>query len=328
MKAPSNSTINNVLANLASPEEAELVARWFNTNEGREYLVKKMNADFLSVKEGYEELAVGHEIPSERMLNHILKQTNKRKRLRRYFAVAAVLLPLILFAGLFYQLNSKVDLLGDSVYEEIYVPEGKRLQMMFQDGSIAYINSDSRLKYPKQFGLNNRKVYLSGEAYFEIEKNSKRPFIVEMDSATIQVLGTSFSVEAYPDDAQIRATLDKGVINFIPWTKKDNALAENQQIVLVKRTGECTVTTLEKERLVSVWRNDVISFMNAPLSEVIKTLSRWYGVQFEVMNEEAYTYSYTFTSENTLLENVLKDFEKVSPVKFLYRKDRILVEMK
>ena len=85
----------------------------------------------------------------------------------------AVLIPFVVLAGLVVQLDKRVDLFGGSGYEEIYVAKGERLQMMFQDGTRVYINSDSRLKYPKKFALSSREVYLEGEAYFEVAKDEE-----------------------------------------------------------------------------------------------------------------------------------------------------------
>lgn len=241
MRIPSEEIIDKVLFDLGTAKEAESVARWFKTDEGYAYLTKKMDADFLSIKKDYEELAAGHDIPSEKMLDIILMRINKKRKLRLYMSAAAILLPLVLFAGLFFQLNSRVNLLGRVEYDEIYVPKGKRLQMMFQDGTSVHINSDTKIRYPKQFGLGNRKVFLEGEAYFVVEKNSKRPFVIEMDSATIKVMGTSFGVQAYPEKTEISVTLDEGKINFIPWTKSRNILATHQKLVLNKKTGECEI---------------------------------------------------------------------------------------
>jgi ferric-dicitrate binding protein FerR (iron transport regulator) len=79
---------------------------------------------------------------------------------------------------------------------------------------------------------------------------------------------------------------------------------------------------------VSLWKNDVITFKDASLQDVIKALNRWYNVPFEVDDARAHTYSYTFTSENTLLEKVLLDLEKIAPVQFKYENGVVRVRMK
>lgn len=324
MIRPSEESISKVLTGLASIEEAQSVAEWFGTDEGQSYLSMKLDRDFLSFKEGYEELMVGHNIPSEEMFSVILRHIRKKRMKRSAFRVAAIFLPFILIATIFYQVNTRVDLFGNSEYEVLSVPKGERIQFVFQDGTHAYINSDSKIYYPKQFGLFNRKVRLEGEAYFIVTPNKKRPFIVDVEKGSIYVLGTSFNVEAYPGDDNVYIALDKGKINLIPWTKNEKSLNPGEKIVYNKITGECTILKDEDIQTVSLWRKDVIAFSDAPLSEVIEKLNRWYNIQFIVEDKDVLNYRYTFTTENILLENILRDLEKIAPVKFT-KKDNIII---
>ena len=177
MNKPTEEQIQEVLAGTSTPETARLVAQWFATDEGTAYLSRSMDCEVEQVKLGYEELYVNHEIASDELFARI-RRNIRRKRIRRIaFRATAVLIPFIVLAGLFVQLDKRVDLFGGSGYEEIYVAKGERLQMMFQDGTRVYINSDSRLKYPRKFALSSREVYLEGEAYFVVSKNPDRPFM-------------------------------------------------------------------------------------------------------------------------------------------------------
>ena len=178
MDRPTDKQIADVLAGLASAEEAKRVAQWFATDAGSAYLSEAFDLDMKSIRPGDEDLYVPHAIPSEEVWRRIKKQIRRYRVRRMLFRVAAVVLPFVLLLGLYYQVDSRVELFGDTGYEEIYVPKGERLQMMFQDGTKVYLNSDTRLRYPKKFGLDSREVELSGEAYFVVSKNEKRPFMV------------------------------------------------------------------------------------------------------------------------------------------------------
>jgi ferric-dicitrate binding protein FerR (iron transport regulator) len=325
---PAEDTVNKVLAGLASEEEATQVAAWLSTSEGQLYLSQHMDEDLVRLSKGYEELAAGHSIPSEAMYNRIMKHILKKRIRRIWFRAAAVLLPFLLIGGIFFQLNTRVNLLGGADYEEVYIPKGERVQFMFQDGSKAYINADSKIRYPKQFGLLDRKIFLEGEAYFVISPNANRPFVVEMEKISIQVLGTSFNVRAYPEEDYIHVSLDEGKINMISAVKKNNYLNPGEKIIYDKATDSCTVIRAFDTKLVSIWKNDIIAFKNASLQEVLKTLNRWYNVSFVVEDTRAYAYSYTFISENTLLEKVLHDLEKIAPVRFTYENGVVKVSMK
>lgn len=328
MNKPSEETINKVLANLGSSHDAKVVAEWFGAGEGQLYLSEKMDKDFAQIKEGHQEVAIDHSIPTNEMYHIIMQHIRKKRRKRLAFRAAAVLLPFILITGLFFQLNSKVDLFGASDYEEVYVPKGERIQFVFQDGTRAYINSDSKIRYPKQFGLSTRNIYIEGEAYFIVTPNEKRPFVIELEKGSIRVLGTSFNVEAYPQNKDVYVSLDEGKVNLIPWTMKNHYLNPGEKIRYNKESGECTLIKNENIASASLWKNDIISFKNAPLEEVIQRLNRWYDVEFVIEDKAVFNYSYTFTSDNTLLENVLHDLAKVAPVKFVNEDKVIKISMK
>lgn len=330
MNKPTDKQIEEVLAGVATPEEARAVAQWFATEEGRAFLSASFDRDATEIKPGYEELYVNHEIPSGEMLVRIQRNI-RRKRIRRIlFRAAAILLPFVVLLGLYHQVDSRVDLFGATEYEEIYVPKGERIQMMFQDGTRAYINSDSRLKYPKKFALGSREVYLEGEAYFVVTKNKQRPFIVNLDGPAIHVLGTSFDVQAYPENRDITVCLDEGHINLTLPSEKKYPLQPGEKLVYNKESNQCIISGNPDAHLSSLWKQNVISFKDAPLAEVIKVLNRWYNVDFKVENEAAWNIRYTLTSENTILEKVLQDLEKIAPVRFSYDevKKEVRVTMK
>jgi ferric-dicitrate binding protein FerR (iron transport regulator) len=328
LNRPAKETINKVLAGLASEEDAVRVATWLSTPEGQLYLSQHMEEDLVRLSKGYEEMDVDHPVPSAVMYSRIMQRVRKKRIRRICFRAAAVLLPFLLVGSIFFQLNSRVNLLGGADYEEVYIPKGERVQFMFQDGSKAYINADSRIRYPKQFGLLDRKIFLEGEAYFVVSANASRPFVVEMEKTSIRVLGTSFNVAAYPDEDFIRVSLDEGRINMISAAKKNNYLNPGEKIIYNKHTDSCTIIRAADTQSVSLWKNDVITFRDASLQEVIKVLNRWYNVPFVVDDPRAHTYSYTFTSENTLLEKVLLDLEKIAPVRFIHDNDTVRVRVK
>ena len=137
MNRPTDKQIEEVLAGIASPEDAKYVAEWFATEEGSDYLEAAMTQDSELIKNEFADLYVDHDIPSKKILEQIRKNIRIKKLKRICFRVAAVLIPVVLIVGLYMQLNSKVDLFGTSEYEEVVVDKGERIQIMFQDGTKA-----------------------------------------------------------------------------------------------------------------------------------------------------------------------------------------------
>lgn len=181
MNRPSDNQIEKVLAGLATPEEAREVAKWFATDEGSAYISNNFDADINSIPLEDADLLIDHSVPSDKMFQKINARIRSKLIRRWTFRAAAVLLPLVLILGLYLHLNTRVDIFGAGEYAEIYVPKGERMQMMFQDGTKVYINSDSYMRYPRKFGISERTVELKGEAYFVVAKNKNRPFVVNLN---------------------------------------------------------------------------------------------------------------------------------------------------
>lgn len=318
MNRPSDNQIEKVLAGLATPEEAREVAKWFATDEGSAYISNNFDADINSIPFEDADLLIDHSVPSEKMFQKINAHIRSKLIRRWTFRAAAVLLPLVLILGLYLHLNTRVDIFGAGEYAEIYVPKGERMQMIFQDGTKVYINSDSYMRYPRKFGISERTVELKGEAYFVVAKNKNRPFVVNLNGPSIRVLGTSFNVEAYPENDDIKVNLDEGRINLKLLSDVEVPVSPGECVVYNKNTKSYRVNRNTDTGASSVWKSNIISFKDTPLDEVFSRLGRWYNVDFEVENDIPSDLHITLVSRHTLIEKVLEDLAKISPLSFRY----------
>lgn len=318
MNRPSDNQIEKVLAGLATPEEAREVAKWFATDEGSAYISNNFDAEINSIPLEDADLLIDHSVPSEKMFQKINARIRSKLIRRWTFRAAAVLLPLVLILGLYLHLNTRVDIFGAGEYAEIYVPKGERMQMIFQDGTKVYINSDSYMRYPRKFGISERTVELKGEAYFVVAKNKNRPFVVNLNGPSIRVLGTSFNVEAYPENDDIKVNLDEGRINLKLLSDVEVPVSPGECVVYNKNTKSYRVNRNTDTGASSVWKSNVISFKDTPLDEVFSRLSRWYNVDFEVEDDIPSDLHITLVSRHTLIEKVLEDLVKISPLSFRY----------
>lgn len=318
MNRPSDNQIEKVLAGLATPEEAREVAKWFATDEGSAYISNNFDADINSIPLEDADLLIDHSVPSEKMFQKINARIRSKLIRRWTFRAAAVLLPLVLILGLYLHLNTRVDIFGAGEYAEIYVPKGERMQMIFQDGTKVYINSDSYMRYPRKFGISERTVELKGEAYFVVAKNKNRPFVVNLNGPSIRVLGTSFNVDAYPENDDIKVNLDEGRINLKLLSDVEVPVSPGECVVYNKNTKSYRVNRNTDTGASSVWKSNVISFKDTPLDEVFSRLSRWYNVDFEVEDDIPSDLHITLVSRHTLIEKVLEDLVKISPLSFRY----------
>ena len=161
------------------------------------------------------------------------------------------------------------------VYNVLSVPRSCEYRLRLADGTMVWLNSDSELRYPVQFAGQERRVFLSGEAYFEVAKDARHPFVVEVGHAEIEVLGTSFNVYSYLEEQKTEATLVEGKVRFS---------AGGQEVTL--SPGEQgvwdTAGHLDKREVdvypYIAWKDGKFVFRKRTLEEVMRIVSRWYNV--------------------------------------------------
>lgn len=163
-------------------------------------------------------------------------------------------------------------------YNELIIPRGGEYDLVLEDGTHVWMNADSRLRYPMAFGEGERRVYLEGEAYFDVERDTARPFVVETGRQIVRVLGTAFNVNAYPDDEVHYATLVRGSVAV--GNKRDGdsrVLRPGEQIVMRAETGEVIVRQVDVRQVVA-WKEGMFVFDGQTLEQIMSKLSRWYNV--------------------------------------------------
>ena len=275
-----DAVIDKVLNNKASAEDARQVSEWFATEEGHDYLSKRMDGEMLSLTEGEVENWVPHAIPEEKMKQRFLQQIKPRRRVnsyRRWWA-AAVLIPFIFLCGSVWFLADKVGLFSETEYAELVVPCGEQMRVVLQDGTIVQLNSDTRLKYPKKFGIFTRTVELWGEGYFEVMRNPEKPFVVQSEVMQVRVLGTVFNLKSDKAKMSAVATLLKGEVEV-----KGNhgegmiILAPGQKAELNGMTRRLVVKQVDTG--IENWHNNEFVFEKADLYTIARTLENSYGVR-------------------------------------------------
>lgn len=168
----------------------------------------------------------------------------------------------------------------DVFYNSLATPRGGRYKITLPDGSIVWLNSASSLRYPTSFNGEKREVEMSGEAYFEIAKNVKQPFVVKVnDGSKVEVLGTHFNVMAYNDEDEAKTTLLQGAVK-VDKGNASNLLKPGQQAV-IENDGKIKVLTNVNVSEVTAWKEDQFSFNSADIHTIMKQISRWYDVDVE-----------------------------------------------
>ena len=170
-------------------------------------------------------------------------------------------------------------------FNQMIVPYGKRSYLLLSDGTQVWINSGSRLVYAPQFTGDTREVFLEGEAYFEVAKDASKPFYVRTDAFTINVLGTKFNVKAYKDDMEYTTVLVEGKVSMKvqdQFFSKDVILAPNQKLTLMKGQDDFQRSNVDETGLYTNWIYGYLEFKNANLSDVLKSIQRYYNIDIEL----------------------------------------------
>ena len=210
----------------------------------------------------------------------------------------------------------------------IKVPRGIKKRVVLPDNTTVWLNAESTLKYPQHFG-KTRTVYLTGEAYFEVTKDAKHPFIVSTPEVKVKVLGTGFDVSAYPEDKQVKTTLVHGKVmvyqvNGDGLVMKKAILLPGEQSVFWVAGKTFSVKKVNTNNY-TAWRNGKLIFKDTPLSEVIKQIDRWYNVKTFVHDEVIEQFDYTVQFDKDSLNCVLKVLQEITPIRIIRSGRKIFV---
>jgi ferric-dicitrate binding protein FerR (iron transport regulator) len=190
-------------------------------------------------------------------------------------------------------------------YAEHKTVPGVKSQLTLSDGSLVILNSGSELSYIKNFEKGSREVFLKGEAYFNIEKDSLRPFIVNSRGTTTTALGTSFNVKAYDGETlDISLLTGKVAINREELMEEPITLLPGEALKINTEKNRLEKTGFDQE-LVIGWTKKMVIFQETPLMEAIRVLENWYGVQISIKNRPLNPVLLSGKFQNETLENVL-----------------------
>lgn len=331
MVRPTEKEIWSFLDDRASMEVSKKVVKWLSSKEGRLWLSADSSGIFSHMEE--TGLPCDSDIPSDLMLDRIHSEIDRRSRRRRWsmavLKVAAAIIPLIALGLIWAELDSR---LGGSVFS---APEmvseaaqpGERKVLIFQDGTKVYLNAGAVITYPRSWRLDRRRVSLEGEAYFEVAHNRKRPFTVDVFNTKVKVYGTSFNVNAYPEDSTISVALIGGSVAFEA-DGREHLMKPSQLLTYNRSDGSVSLVEVSHPDNYTLWTANVINFRDNTLENVMEVLGRWYDVSFDVEDRSLLSRRFTFRTTQLPLRSLLDEMEYISDLKFELENDRVTVSKK
>ena len=199
-------------------------------------------------------------------------------------------------------------------YNKVEIPRGGEYQIVLGDGTRVYLNPQTELRFPESFASSEQRlVYLSGEAYFEVTKNPSKPFVVQCKDYAVKVLGTSFNVNSYEGDETSKTTLATGKVE-IDMDGKQTILNPGQQAII--KNGEVNVKEVDVE-VYTTWMFDNFRFQSESIQEIMTKLSRWYAIDVFYMNESVRNYHFTgYLPRYAKIADVLELLSLTTNIKF------------
>ena len=322
--------VTKVLSGEATPDEIKLFDSYMLDDECRdlyEWLKKEWDKDVEHPVEKFE-YARGLEKLQTKIKS--AEQTQRaatvlRMPMQKRFLYAAASVALLLtFAFL-----AKTLLLSDNIKKQVHfqsyqTQRGERKVIELPDGSKIHMNSETSIRYPSDFSGSERKVSLTGEAFFLVREDRQRPFTVQSGDVTTTVLGTSFNVSAFPENnAYITVVSGKvKVTNQLADAKI--ILTKGEQAVYNKQVGDLSKTVVDVGPYTD-WRNGILHFDGITFGEAIGQMERWYNVTIQCNSSTLIDRNIRGIYEKESLENVLEDMQFMLELKYEFVNDSLIM---
>lgn len=262
-------------------------------------------------------------------MHNTTRKLDKQKRIlrvKRLFQYAAIIL-MVLGAGVgghFYTVHQTQQTPIENSNYLVQTGKGQRANITLPDGTVVWLNSYTQLHYNANYGMTQRVVSLTGEAYFEVAKDKEKPFIVETKGMNVEALGTTFNVKAYQEDSRIIATLFSGSVR-VSANGGNVILSPDENATFERSSGKLAVHKLENSSYAKMWRNNDLVFNGETLEEIAVLLNRMYNVQIIFKSERIKQYRFSGVICNNSLDNVIELISLTSPITYETCGDTIIL---
>lgn len=246
--------------------------------------------------------------------------------------VAAAILLMAAAAAIFLQFPAGETGLTGKMHlavrtHHVRTSAGQIIMKVLPDGTKVWLNAGSKLEYPVSFG-ETRNVTLEGEAFFDVAEDKEHPFIVQADGLRVKVLGTAFNVKSYPDDPAVTTTLLRGKVVIEEEQGRDDRKIElqpNQQAVFSHASEAVVLSNVNAVRYTS-WKDGNLVFEDEQVSDVLKTLERWYGVTITVPEGTNLSCRLTARIDKETLNETLELLRTITGMHYSVDGDEVVIE--
>lgn len=306
--------IARVLSGESSSDDILLLSKWLNEDE-------KNRAEFSRLKAYWDaDVAFKTSVAPTLTLDTLQQQINAQEKQAKKIRLRKSVLPLVAAVALLFILSTAFLYYYTANYASEYytlLTDDHKSDFTMDDGTVVTLNKNSRLRYSDRYGKEKREVQLEGEAFFEVTKDADVPFEVEVNGASIVVLGTDFNVKAEVGASSVAATLVEGSIRFDALGQQV-LIEPNQQLIFNRSGRKIEVKNVDTDLFTS-WKNGLLKYKSIPFVELIEELKTVYHVDIKLNNKELMKPTETVTgtfSKDQSIEQVLKVISRSLPIRW------------
>lgn len=269
----------------------------------------------------------------ENFRNRVESQKEIQSTSRRGFSLSALwryaaVVAIIIAVGCISYWQGDVNVKDTFADISVEAPLGSKTKLYLPDGTLVWLNAGSRMTYSQGFGVDNRKVELEGEGYFEVKRNEKIPFFVKTKDLQLQVLGTKFNFRDYPEDHEVVVSLLEGKVglNNLLREEKEAVLSPDERAVLNKANGLLTVESVTASNA-SQWTDGYLFFDEELLPDIAKELERSYNVKIHIANDSLKTFRFygNFVRREQNIQEVLEALASTEKMQYKIEERNITI---
>lgn len=269
----------------------------------------------------------------ENFRNRVESQKEIQSTSRRGFSLSALwryaaVVAIIIAVGCISYWQGEVNVKDTFADISVEAPLGSKTKLYLPDGTLVWLNAGSRMTYSQGFGVDNRKVELEGEGYFEVKRNEKIPFFVKTKDLQLQVLGTKFNFRDYPEDHEVVVSLLEGKVglNNLLREEKEAVLSPDERAVLNKANGLLTVESVTASNAPQ-WTDGYLFFDEELLPDIAKELERSYNVKIHIANDSLKTFRFygNFVRREQNIQEVLEALASTEKMQYKIEERNITI---
>lgn len=302
------------LSGKANPQEIDMLTEWiFLSPENKKIFMQMRN-----IWEITHPVFSPQEIDTNKALANLMHAKGKKISLFAYWQRIAsiLLLPFIGLSLFLYLQNTPTQQKKLPItYQQVFAPYGTYTQLGLPDGSKVWLNAGSSVKYPIPFEPQQREVFLSGEAYFEIVSDEKNPFVVKTNKLNVVAKGTAFNIEAYPKDSLISVTMVEGILDVVIGKSHAFNLLPGQRVCYNQDNDMYQISTTDPYKWYA-WKDGKMVFRNDRLDYVFKRIGQTFNVDIELNDREIASHPYRATFEYESLDVILRLLKMTAPIRY------------